>query len=459
MKPRVLCIDDDAAMCELLQAGLARELSVTTCTTAEAGLALVAEQDFDVVVTDLHMTGIDGLETCERIARIQPELPVVVITAFGSFDSAVRAIRAGAHDYVTKPFELEAIAHTVRRAAQHRALSAEVKRLRQVTARAEGLGDIVGQSPAIRRTLDLLARVAESSASVLVTGESGTGKELCARALHRAGPRRDRPFVAVNCAAVPEALLESELFGHVRGAFTDAKASRTGLFVEADGGTLLLDEIGDMPLSLQPKLLRALQDRAVRPVGSSTEIPFDVRIVAATHRDLEMAVSEGRFREDLFYRLDVIEVVMPPLRMRGNDVLLLAQHFTERFASAAGKQITGFGPEVAERLLGYGWPGNVRELANCIERGVALARFEQLTLDDLPDRVRSTPPKPPLVTEPGSEDEILTLEEVERRYTLRVFERTGYSRTLTAQLLGVDRKTLYRKLERWGVSGARKEPG
>jgi DNA-binding NtrC family response regulator len=301
------------------------------------------------------------------------------------------------------------------------------------------------------RLYDLLERVRDSDVSVLVTGESGTGKELIARALHQMGRRSEGPFIAVNCAALPEPLLESELFGHVRGAFTDAKAPRTGLFVQAHGGTLFLDEVGDLPAGMQPKLLRALQDRVVRPVGGDREIPFDARIVTATNRDLVSAVEAGQFREDLYFRLNVLEVLAPPLRTRGNDVLLLAQHFLGRAAASEGKAVRSIAPEAAKKLLAYRWPGNVRELRNCVERAVALCRLDAITPDDLPDRVRDfTPAK--TATFPEEIDQLLSLEEVERRYILRVLEAVNGHRGQASKILKLDRKTLYRKLEGWGES-------
>ncbi len=285
---------------------------------------------------------------------------------------------------------------------------------------------------------------------MLITGESGTGKELVARALHQRSRRRDQPFVAVNCAALPDTLLESELFGHVKGAFTDARNDRKGLFVQAEGGTLLLDEIGEMPLAMQPKLLRALEENKVRPVGSEKEVAFDVRLLASTNRDLETAVEEGRFRKDLFFRIDVIQVELPPLRARGADALLLAQHFIEDCAGRAGKQVVGMSEGVAEKLLAYSWPGNVRELRNVIERAVALTRFDKLTVDDLPEKIRDYRSSQVVIggNDPG---ELVPLEEVERRYILHVLDCVGGNRTLAARTLGLDRKTLYRKLRQYGV--------
>jgi two-component system response regulator HydG len=291
---------------------------------------------------------------------------------------------------------------------------------------------------------------------VLVTGETGTGKELVARALHDRGPRRNGPFVGINCSAVPETLLEAELFGHVRGAFTDASRARPGLFARANGGTLFLDEIGELPLALQPKLLRALQERKVRPVGSDDEVSFDARVVTATNRDLESAVEENRFREDLFFRINVIHVALPPLRARGGDVLVLAQHFVDRYAGQAGKAVSGISAAAAERLMAYAWPGNVRELENCIERAIALTEYEKIAVDDLPEKIRSYRRSHVLV---ASDDpaELVPLEEVERRYILRVMEAVGGNKTEAAQVLGVGRRTLYRKLEQYGRGGGSDE--
>ena len=454
MNGRVLIVDDDRELCAWLGTGLAAHgFATDTRTDATEALAVLREADVDVVVTDLNMRSMHGLDLCASVVQSRPDVPVLVITAFGSLETAIGAIRAGAYDFITKPFEIEALVLALERAIQHRQLRDEVKRLRRVVDDARGFGELLGTSPAMARVYDLVSRVADSEASILVTGESGTGKELVARALHRQSRRANAPFVAVDCAAVPENLLESELFGHARGAFTDARGARTGLFLQANAGTLFLDEIGDLPLPLQPKLLRALQERVLRPVGADREVPFDVRLVAATNQDLEVAVEERRFREDLFFRINVIHVELPPLRARGGDVLVLAQHFVVRAAERAGKRVMGIAPAAAAMLLAYPWPGNVRELQNCIERAVALASFDQIGPDDLPDRVRNYRGSHVLVT---SEDpsELVPLEEVERRYILRVLEALGGNKTLAARTLGLDRKTLYRKLERWGAAGA-----
>ncbi len=303
MKGRVLVVDDDASMCDMLVSDLGElGFEVKARTAAPAALEALVASEFDAVVADLNMPGMSGLELCERIVASRPDVPVIVITAFGSIQTAIAAIRSGAYDFVTKPLEVDALALALERAIQHRALREEVRRLRQVVEETRRFGALLGTSPAMRRVYELLDRIADSNASVLIAGETGTGKELVARALHERGRRKAGPFVAVDCVSLPEPLLESELFGHARGAFTDAHAARKGLFVQANGGALFLDEIGDLPLALQAKLLRALQTRCVRPVGANEEVPFDVNLIAATNRDLESAVEEGRFREDLYFR-------------------------------------------------------------------------------------------------------------------------------------------------------------
>jgi len=451
---RLLIVDDDRSMCEALSAGLERRKFDTTWVTSGAeALERIESSPLDCVVTDLRMPGIDGLELCERIVTNRPDIPVIAITAFGSLETAIAAIRVGAYDFVTKPLDLEALVVAVERAVQHRFLTAEVKRLRELVGTSPRFEELLGGSPAMKKIHGLLRRIVDTDSSVLITGESGTGKEVVAKALHTRGPRSDGPFVAVNCAAMPETLLESELFGHARGAFTDARQTRSGLFVDANGGTLLLDEIGDLPLALQPKLLRALQERRVRPVGSSSEIPFDARLIATTNRDLESAVEDGRFREDLYFRINVIHVDLPPLRARSTDALLLAQHFLRHYARESGKKIAGLSPDAAQRILDYSWPGNVRELQNCIERAVALTQYELLSVDDLPEKIRAYRRSHILIA--GNDpSELVPLEEVERRYILRVMEAVGDNKTLAAQILGLGRKTLYRKLERLGASNA-----
>ena len=450
MSGRVLVVDDDDRMRELLRDVLSRKgYEVVDADSADRALEVLRQEEFDVVLSDVRMRGPSGIELCERAVAMQPGIPVIVMTAFGSLDTAVAAIRAGAYDFITKPFETDVVLLAIDRALGHRRLSQEVTRLRDAVARADRSGAIVGDSPAMRRVVEVIDRVAHTDSTVLVTGESGTGKELVARALHEKSRRASGPFVAINCAALPENLLEAELFGHTKGAFTDARGVRRGLFLDASGGTLFLDEVGEMPAAMQAKLLRALQEKTVRPIGGSEELPFDARIVSATNRDLEALMNEGVFRQDLYYRLAVVEVHLPPLRARGNDVLLLAQHLLARAAAAAGRPVGGISPDAARRLLAHDWPGNVRELANCIERSVAFARFDRITVDDLPERIGTQKRTAAAVV--GEADELVPLDEIERRYVLRVLVEVGGKRGVAAQILGVDRKTLYRKLSRWGI--------
>lgn len=451
MKPQILIVEDDRSMCEFLEVGLhKRGFEVKWTTDPRQVPDLLRSERVEVVVTDLNMPEMNGIDLTQQISGNRPDLPIIAITGFGTIESAVAVMRAGAYDFVVKPLEIDTLALVLQRAVQHRALREEIKLLRRAVAASRGFEDILGESAEMKQAFDLLSRVAEADVSVLVFGESGTGKELAARALHQRSGRRHGPFIAVNCSALPEPLLESELFGHTRGAFTDARAPRRGLFQRAEGGTLFLDEIGDLPLTLQPRLLRALQERTVRPVGSDDEVPIDVRVIAATNQDLEAAVAERRFREDLFYRLNVVQLRLPPLRARGTDVLLIAQRFVELAATRQNKRIQGLTSKAAERLLSYSWPGNVRELQNCIERAVALASYDQIGVDDLPEKIRDHCPKS-VVLASEHPSELVSMEELERRYVLRVLEVVGGNKSLAAEILGFDRRTLYRKLERYGT--------
>jgi DNA-binding NtrC family response regulator len=446
---KVLIVDDDQDLLDLLEAGLSAEgFSVVVQTSAENGLLALAREGFDVVLADINLPGMSGLDFCSRIVDEKPDQVVMVMTAFGSMKTAIAAMRAGAYDFILKPIDLDAVGLRLARVVREVRIRDEARRLREVVEGTRAFGGILGSSAAMQKVYDLLDRVSSSEASVLVTGESGTGKELVARALHEHSPRKDGPFVAVNCSAVPEQLLESELFGHAKGAFTDARADRVGLFAQASGGTLFLDEIGEIPLAMQPKLLRALEERRVRPVGSNREVDIDVRIVAATNRDLEEAVDENRFREDLFFRINVIHVQLPPLRARGTDVLSLAQHFLQRFALQANKDVKGIASAAAQRLCDYDWPGNVRELRNCMERAVALTRFTEIAVEDLPERVVKYR-RSHVVVAAEDPSELVPLEDVERRYILRVVDALAGNKTMAAKALGLDRKTLYRKLERY----------
>lgn len=450
-KGRVLIVDDDPDLAELVAHGLTHHgLDTVVCASAEQAFGVLESSSADVIVTDVNMPGMSGIEFCERIVANRPEIPVLVMTAYASLETAISAIRAGAEDYVIKPLQVDALALRLNRVIQARALQTEVSRLRRVLEKSERFDKLLGSSPPMQKLYDLMHRVLDSDASVLITGESGTGKEVAARALHHQGNRQNGPFVAINCSAVPEHLLESELFGHAKGAFTDARSDRAGLFARADTGTLFLDELGEMPIALQPKLLRALQERTIRPVGSDREQPIDVRIIAATNRDLESAVADKSFREDLFFRINVINIELPPLRARGRDILVLAQAFIDSVSSRANKNVQGLSPTAAEKLLAYSWPGNVRELRNCVERAIALARYEQISVDDLPEKIRNYRRSHVLVT---SDDptELVPMEEVERRYITRVMEAVNGNKTMAAKVLGFDRKTLYRKLDRYSI--------
>lgn len=449
MSGRVLVIDDEADACEMLISALERRgIDAKGATSATEALEVFAHEPFDVVLTDVGMPGVDGLELCTRVAELAPSVPVVVVTGRGDLDTAIGAIRAGAYDFMVKPIDLKLLSLVVERALKHKALHDEIHRLRSVLDAATVPSLVIGTSSPMRRVEEVIARIAASDATVLVSGETGTGKELVARRIHAVSARRGGPFVSINCAAVPQSLLESELFGHARGAFTDAKGARVGLFVEADSGTLFLDEIGDMPLEMQSKLLRALQERTVRPVGANAETSFDARIIAATNRDLEEDVERKRFREDLFYRINVVRIDVPPLRERGGDVLELAQTFVSQQAARSKRPVLGLSAPAAQKLLAYHWPGNVRELENCIERAVAFARFDEITVDDLPEKVRHYRADR-FSVEANDTAEIVTLDELERRYIARVLALLGSNKVRAAQRLGIDRRTLYRKLERW----------
>ena len=456
MRARILVIDDDRDMCELLHERLqGMGYDVSWRVHADEGVEVLQEQDFDVVITDLHLDGASGLDICKRFKENRPNTPVIMITGFGDMSAAIGAIRAGAHDFLSKPLDMTILQHAIERSLAQRHLREQIRRLKQAEVPpAETLGSLIGTSRAMRTVYDLVRRVAGSDTTVLLSGESGTGKELVARALHEQSGRAGS-FIAINCAAVPSELLESELFGHVRGAFTDAKVDRQGLFEQARNGTLLLDEIGEMPLDMQPKLLRVLQERQVRPVGGNSSVPMTARIIAATNRDLEGEVESKRFREDLFYRLNVVQIHIPPLRARGNDILLLAEHFVQRFALRAGKAITGISSEAQRKLLAYDWPGNVRQLENSMERAVALTRGEQIQPEDLPERVLAFDGWSRAAEDVDLEN-VLTLDQIERRQIERALRQAHGNKTRAAKALGIDRRTLYRKLDRY--DGAPRNP-
>jgi two-component system response regulator AtoC len=453
---RLLVVDDDRAMREMLTSLFKeRGLAVEDAPSAGAALARAAEQDFDVVLSDVRMPGLSGVELVGQLRRLRPGTPVVLMTAFGSIDSAVEAMRTGAFDYLTKPFEPDAVILAVERALAHRALALENEQLRRAVDRSGSLGELIGRSPAMREIFALIRRIAHTRSSVLITGESGTGKEVVARAIHFHGDRSEKPFVPINCTAIPEGLLESELFGHVRGAFTGAHASKRGLFEKADGGTLFLDEIGDMGLGLQGKLLRVLQDREIRAVGGTQSVRVDVRIIAATNRDLEAEIAAGRFREDLFYRLNVIPIHIPPLRERPEDIPALAEAFLRRHTDGRRCFLS---PEAMERLQSHPWRGNARELENVLERALALCDAETLGPDDIPL------PGAPAQASPSGADFLaaaaargITLHELGERYTEQVLRATNGNKVQAARILGIDRKTLYRRAEREARAAAAKK--
>ena len=461
MSPKQLHLtEDDVAMCELMAVDLkARGYAVTTSNSYADTVQRLESGDIapDVLVTDINLGDGNGLELLAQIKKLSANLPVVVITAFGSIESAVKAIRAGAYDFITKPFDFDVMGLTVERALHHRELALELERLRGKVAASERFGELVGHSPAMQRLFNLIARVAESEATILITGESGTGKELVARALHQRSRRAQGPFVALNCGALPEHLLESELFGHVRGAFTDAKTDRPGVFRQANGGTLFLDEVGELPLSLQPKLLRALQERKVRPVGADAEVAFDARIISATNVDLEDSLKTRRFREDLYYRLNVVRLALPPLRERGTDVLLLARDMLTQLKAVSTHPINDIDEDVSRRFMSYHWPGNVRELRNCIEHAMAIASSDSITMADLPDRLSELSNRGSARQMTPSGAELISLDEVEKRHIRQVLQAVDGNKRKAAQILGVDRTTLYRKLGQQADPGEKPE--
>ncbi len=439
--PRVLIVDDQLEMARTLCDGLADHGFIAQpASSGREALALLAEQPFAALVTDLRMPGMDGLSLLTQAKRLSPERPILIMTAHGAIDSAIESIRQGAYHYLTKPFKLDELAIFLRRAIEDSRLRRETAALRTTLRERFGRATIVGHSPAMRALFDTLGRVAVSDVPLLLGGETGTGKGLLARVVHAESRRTGGPFVEVNCAALPETLLESELFGHERGAFTGAAKSRRGLVSQADGGTLFLDEIGDVALPIQAKLLHVLEQGQVRPVGSDHASPVDVRIIAATHRDLRAAVRDGGFREDLFYRLDVVSVQLPALRQRREDIPFLVDHFLrEQRPRHPQSPMQRFSAEAMRQLLAYPWPGNVRELAHVVERALVLSRDAEVGLDELPPSLRSPESPHPAL----SDGQILPIRVVQRRYAAWVLGQCGGHRGRAAEKLGVDVKTLY----------------
>ena len=444
----VLVVDDDEAILAMVD-DLLQEAGfhVRTAGSADDALRIAEQEPIDVVLTDIHMPGKDGLELLAELRELQPETPVLLMTAFGSIKDAVGAMRAGALDYVAKPFEADELLVALERAFERRELEAENRTLRRAVERSSSFGELVGKSPAMNDIYALVRKIANTRSNVLITGESGTGKEVVARTIHFAGARRERPFVPINCTAMPEGLLESELFGHVKGAFTGAHVDKEGLFEKAQGGTLFLDEIGDMPLALQGKLLRVLQDRAVRPVGSTDSTPVDVRVIAATHQDLEQAITAGRFRHDLYYRLNVIPIEIPPLHERPEDIPVLAEAFLRKHGKSERQRIT---ERAMRKLMQSPWPGNARELENCIERAVALSDADAIRAADV------VLPSEEARSDDALRDGLVQLA-LQRRATLRELGDAYVEAALVAakgrkseaaRILAVNRRTLYRREER-----------
>jgi DNA-binding NtrC family response regulator len=443
---RILVVDDDQEMRRFLAEILAEEgYAIDAVQDGASALDLFTQNHFDLVISDLKMPRITGTELLRRLKEIDPECPVLLLTAFGTIESAVDAMRAGAFHYLTKPFHTDEMLIQVERAMEGRTLREELKRLRTEVQARDRLNNIIGRSEAMQKVFETVAQVSDLFANVLITGESGTGKELIARAIHFNSSRATGPFVAVNCAAIPETLLESELFGYVRGAFTDAKKDRRGLFQEASGGILFLDEISEVPLNLQAKLLRVLEDKEIRPLGANQAEKVDTRVLSASNRILDDMVRQGSFRQDLYYRLNVIRIELPPLRERSEDIALLVDHFIGKFSDGARRKVTGIDVEALTALKNYSWPGNIRELEHTIERAVLLGRGPTIGIDDLPPQLAACGESAAVLGAALAKQ--LTLRDLEREYIGKVLQTTQGNKTEAARILGVDRTTLYRKLE------------
>lgn len=442
---RILVVDDDLEMCGLL-AEVLREEGFRVSATGDSleALTLLKREEFDLLITDLKMKGLKGLDLLEEAKKVAPTTPVIIITAFGTVESAIKAMKMGAYDYITKPFQMDELLLTLRKALETRQLRKEVIRLRKEVESRYQFHQIIGKSPPMQKIYDLIERISDTSSNVLITGESGTGKELVAKAIHYSGIRKEGPFIAVNCAAIPEALLESELFGYKKGAFTDAKSDKKGLLFEAHEGTLFLDEITEMPVSLQAKLLRVIETREVRPLGDTNSYAVDIRIISSSNRDIPSLIELGKFREDLYYRLKVIDIEMPSLRERKEDIPLLIQSFISRFNQELKKNVSGVSEEALKLLLNYSWPGNVRELENVIQRAITLSRHEEILPEDLPPALLQ---KEEEIIFKNALEKKFTLDQLEREYIKRVLIETGGNKSKAAEILGLDRKTLYRKLQ------------
>lgn len=445
MKEKILVVDDDLEMCAFLSDLLQGEgFSVNTTGDSLEASKILKKEEFDILITDLRMKGLKGLDLLGEAKKIAPLTPVIIITAFGTIASAIQAMKLGAYDYITKPFQTDELILTVTKALENRFLKREIVRLKKEVESRYQFHQLIGKSLPMQRIYDLIGRVSDTSSNVLITGESGTGKELVAKAIHYNGLRKEGPFIAVNCAAIPETLLESELFGYKKGAFTDAKSDKKGLIFEAHGGTLFLDEITEMPYTLQAKLLRVIEEKKVRPLGDTGSYPIDARIISASNRDMKLLIQQGRFREDLYYRLKVIDIELPPLRERKEDIPLLIQNFINRIGKEMKKEISGVAEEALKILLNHSWPGNVRELENVIQRAITLSQHETILPEDLPSSM----------THDGDENliekglrEQYTIDRLEKEYILKILREVGGNKSKAAEILGLDRKTLYRKLQ------------
>lgn len=444
-KQRILVVDDDPAMVSFLGEVLEEHgYGVVGAVSGAEALRKLGQEDVDLVISDIEMPGMRGLELLKEIHARKPDQLVVLITAFGSMELAVQAVRSGACDFVAKPFQTDALLHVIERAFQERQMRREIVRLRSRLPREVAVGGLVARSEKMQTLMELAGRVADIQSTVLITGESGSGKGALARYIHAQSGRSRKAFVQVNCGAIPGSLVESELFGVRRGAFTDAKSDRAGLFEQADGGTLFLDEIAEMPLDSQPKLLQALESGKVRPVGATAELPVDVRLIAATNRSLEEELRERRFRPDLYYRLNVIRLEVPPLRDRVEDIPALVDLFVEDACERMGRALLGVSTEAMRWLTGYSWPGNVRELVNMIERAVALTRHDSIVLDDLQLTPSELPPECDFLDQAVLRE--LPLADVEREYIRRVVAACDDNKVEAARVLGIDRRTIYRKM-------------
>ena len=456
MTHNVLVVDDEPKLCDLLASALSQNgISVFTAGNGLHALKVLEVEDIDLVISDWRMPGMDGPQLLAEIKSRFPQLPVIVMTAYSTVKNAVQSMRNGAFDYIAKPFDIDELDITVSKALQFRDILKDNQRMRAELDEHQQIDSLIGDSPSFRRVLQAIDSVRESNATILLTGESGTGKEMVARAIHKHGNRADKPFVAVNCAAIPEGLLESEMFGHRKGAFTGAVTDRIGRFQQADKGTLFLDEIGEMPLALQAKILRALQERVIEPVGDPRERKVDVRVIAATNKNLLEAVANKEFREDLYYRLNVFPIPLPALRERVEDIAPLARHFAHSLGAAAGKRITGFSPQALQAMAHYSWPGNIRELQNCVERATIVASGAVIEDDDLPASLfASSPTGSGAILNEGASvppDLDAALAEVEKAYILAALAQSNGVQAAAAQLIGISERSFWYRLKKLGI--------